>query len=139
MLLCLRDTFKQFPSNFLAQPNQIPPLGHKCLSDLEDFLQQIVFHPSVIDVTSRSLAAETHLTLLIEKCSLSQLLEYFSQVLQMKSCHNVAETTPFVSGEHLQHVLNEIYKSKVRMCDCTPRGLFDTSLRLIGRRILDLF
>ena len=69
----------------------------------------------MIDVTSRSLAAETHLTLSIEKCSLSQLLEYFSEVLQVKSCRNVVETTPFVSGDHLQHVLNEIYKSKVRV------------------------
>ena len=117
MLQCLRDTLSQFPACFLATHNQIPALGQKCIHDLETFLRQIVFQSAVIDTSSRCLAAETYLTLTIEKSSLTHLLEFFSCVLAMKSEHfvsgNVAATVPRVSSQHLQMVLNEMYNSKV--------------------------
>ncbi|KAI6658560.1 hypothetical protein LOD99_15360 [Oopsacas minuta] len=122
VLTCLRDTLRQFPSSFLAPHHRLPPLGQKCLNDLETFLRQIVFHSSAIDSYSRALAAETHLTLTIEKSSLPQLLEYFSHVLDMKCVDLVAETTPYVSREHLQHLINEMYESKVNTVDSSIVG-----------------
>ena len=96
-------------------------LGQTCIQDLELFLQQIIFHSSTIDMHSRSLAAETQLTLTIGKASLTQLLEYFSKVLSAKSgaieSENVSNTNPYVSREHLQKVLNEMYQTKVLKYD----------------------